>query len=436
VKIRPFRGYRYNPAKVPDLSRVVVPPYDQIDPDACLALHALDPWNFVRITLGRAEPVDAGDVHRHRGARECLDRWLAEQVLIRDAEPALYPVLTTYRAGGETLSRMGFIALGELSRYDEGLVLPHERTHAGPKVERLAHLEATGADAGLIFMLASDPSGELLRAAASPPTPPIAAARDGKGELHQLWRITDPATIARMQALLANERLIIADGHHRYETALEYRRRHPGADWKLMAIFPLEAPGVTILPTHRLLHDVPGFDAEALLARAARWFEIERASALADPTAEAKALTSALDARVRDGRLAVALVVGAEGPGWLLTLSPEAFDAVPWPAGTSPAWRRLAVSVLHEGLLKPFVGITEEILRRQTSVDYTADAALAVTQVRKGNYQAGFLIPPTTAEELQAVVRAGELLPQKSTFFYPKLLDGLVFSRLSDGDSA
>ena len=123
-------------------------------------------------------------------------------------------------------------------------------------------------------------------------------------------------------------------------------------------------------------------------------------------------------------------------PGWLLTLSPEAFDAVPWPAGTSPAWRRLAVSVLHEGLLKPFVGITEEILRRQTSVDYTADAVEAVTQVRKGNYQAGFLIPPTTAEELQAVVRAGELLPQKSTFFYPKLLDGLVFSRLSDGDSA
>jgi hypothetical protein len=199
-----------------------------------------------------------------------------------------------------------------------------------------------------------------------------------------------------------------------------------------MAIVPLEAPGVTIFPTHRLVHGVRGFDVETLLARAARWFEIERGPAIGDRVAEAGALTGALEARARTGRLAVAVVAGAEAPGWLLTLRPEAFDAVPWPAGTSPAWRRLAVSVLHEGLLKPILGITEEVLRQQTSVDYTADAVEAVTQVRKGNYQAGFLIPPTTPVELGAVVRAGELLPQKSTFFYPKLLDGLVFSRLSE----
>ncbi len=432
MKIRAFRGYRYNPAKVPDLSRVVAPPYDQIDPDTREALHALHPWNFVRVTLGRPEPGDAGDADRHRRARGCLDRWIAEQVLTRDAEPALYPCLTTYQAGGETLSRMGFIALGELSEYAEGVVLPHERTHAGPKVERLGHLEVTGADTGVIFMLASDPAGELLRAAAPAASPPVAAARDLKGGLHQLWRITDRAAIARVQALMADTRLIIADGHHRYETALEYRRRHPGADWKLMAIVPLEAPGLSILPTHRLVHGVRGFEVETFLARAAQWFEIERGPAGGDRAAEARALAGALDARARTGRLAVAVVAGAEAPGWLLTLRPEAFDTVPWPTGTSPAWRRLAVSVLHEGLLKPILGITEEILRQQTSVDYTADAVDAVTQVRKGNYQAGFLIPPTTPVELQAVVRAGEVLPQKSTYFYPKLLDGLVFSRLSE----
>ncbi len=432
MKIRPFRGYRYNPAKVPDLSRVVAPPYDQIDPDTREALHALHPWNFVRVTLGRPEPGDAGDADRHRRARGCLDRWIAEQVLIRDPEPTLYPCLTTYQVGGEMLTRTGLIALGELSEYAEGVVLPHERTHAGPKVERLAHLEVTGADTGVIFMLASDPSGELLRAAAPAASPPAAAARDLKGGLHQLWRITDRAAIARVQALMADTRLIIADGHHRYETALEYRRRHPGADWKLMAIVPLEAPGVTIFPTHRLVHGVRGFNVEAFLARAAQWFEVERGPAVGDRAAEAGALAGALDARARTGRLAVAVVAGAEAPGWLLTLRPEAFDAVPWPAATSEAWRRLAVSVLHEGLLKPILGITEEILREQTSVDYTADAVEAVTQVRKGNYQAGFLIPPTTPVELQAVVRAGEMLPQKSTYFYPKLLDGLVFSRLSE----
>ncbi len=432
MKLRPFRGYRYNAAKVSDLSRVVTPPYDQIDPETRDSLHALDPWNFVRITLGRPEPGDTGEGDRHRRAREHLERWLAEEILIRDPAPAVYPYLTTYRAGGETLSRMGLIALGELAEYAEGVVLPHERTHAGPKAERLRHLEATGADTGLIFMLTSDPAGELLRLATSPPAPPLAAARDLKGELHQLWRIADRAAIAKIQALLADKRLIIADGHHRYETALEYRRRHAGADLKLMAVFPLEAPGITIFPTHRLLHNLERFDAGALLAQARRWFQIERGPALSDPAAEAGALTAAMDARVRSGAPALAMVAGADGAAWLLTLRSDAFEAVPWPVGTSPAWRRLAVSVLHEALLKPFVGITEEILRQQSCVDYSAGAAEAVALVRKGSYQAGFLISPTTPEELQAVVRAGELLPQKSTFFYPKLLDGLVFSRLSD----
>ncbi len=436
MKILPLRGYRYNAAKVPDLSRVVAPPYDQIDAEAGEALHALHPWNFVRIALGQPEPGDRGEADRHHRCREHVDRWITGEILIREPVPALYPYHQTYRVGGETVTRRGFIALGELSEYAAGVVLPHERTHAGPKAERLGHLEVTGADTGLIFMLASDPAGELLRATAVPETPPLAVARDLKGELHELWRITDRAAIARVQALMADKRLIIADGHHRYETALEYRRRHPSADWKLVAIFPIEAPGLTIFPTHRLLRDAEGFDLERLLAQAGRWFEIEQGPAVSDPVAEAAALTGALDARVRAGRLALAVVAGAEGPGSLLTLRKEAMDSVPWPAGTSSAWRRLSVSVLHEGVLKPFLGITEETLRRQTHVDYTADAAEAVTLVRKGSYQAGFLIPPTAPEELQAVVRAGEVLPQKSTYFYPKLLDGLVFFRLGEeGDT-
>ncbi len=432
MKVLPFRAYRYNPAKVPDLSRVVAPPYDQIDAEARETLHALHPGNFVRVTLGRPEPGESGEAERHRRARQHLDRWMAEQILIRDAAPALYPYLTTYRVGGETLTRRGLIVLGELAEYGEGIVLPHERTHAGPKIERLAHLEATGADTGLIFMLTGDPTGELAHATAPPGRSPLAEAYDGRGELHRIWAITDPGAIARIQALMAGRRLIIADGHHRYETALEYRRGHPGAGLKLMAIFPLEGPGITILPTHRLLHRVEGFDLRALLARAEAWFEIERVPSPPDPSAEAGLLTRALDDRIRAGRIAIAVVAGTEGPGWLLALRPSAFDVIPWPPGTGAAWRRLAVSVLHEGLLKPLVGLTEEILRQQSRVDYTADAAEAVTLVRKGSYQAGFLIPPTTPEEIDAVVRAGETLPQKSTFFYPKLLDGLVFFRFAE----
>ena len=436
MRIRPFRGYRYNPAKVPNLSAVVAPPYDQIDPEIQAELYATHPWNVVRITYGRAEPGDDAERNKYWRAREYLDRWIADEVFVKDPEPAIYPYHQTYRVRGEIVTRRGFIALGELAEYSERVVLPHELTHAVPKADRLRLLEATGADTGLIFMLASDPAGELLRATAAPETPPLAEAHDLKGEIHRVWRITDRAAIARVEALMADKRLIIADGHHRYETALEYRRRHPGADLKLMAIFALEAPGLTIYANHRLLHSFEGFDPGALLARVGRWFEVQQCPALRDLAAEAAALTSALDARVLDGRLAVAMVAGAEGSGYLLTLRPEAFKTLPWPAGTSAAWRQLAVSLLHEGLLKPLVGISEETLLQNTHVDYTADAAEAVTLVRKGNYQAGFLIPPTAPEQLQAVVRAGELLPQKSTHFYPKLLDGLVFFRLGDDAGA
>lgn len=436
MRIRSFRGYRYNPAKVPDLSAAAAPPFDQINPEIQAELYARHPWNVVRITFGRDEPGDDAEQNKYRRAREYLDRWIAGGIFVRDPEPAIYPYHQTYRVGTETVTRRGFIALGALAEYGEGVVFPHERTHAAPKTDRLCLLEATGADTGLIFMLTGDPDGELLRATAPPEAPPLAEARDGKGELHRLWRITDRAAIARVQALMAPRRVIIADGHHRYETALEYRRRRPEADVKLMAIFALEAPGLTVFATHRLLHNVDGFAPGALLAEAARWFEVEQAPALPDPLAEAVALTSALDARVRAGRLAVAVVSGAEGPGHVLTLRPEAFDTIPWPAGTSRAWQRLAVSVLHEGLLKPVVGITEETLHQKTHVDYTADAVEAVALVRKGSYQAGFLIPPTAPEELEAVVRAGELLPQKSTYFYPKLLDGLVFFRFGEAGAA
>ena len=435
MRVEPFRGYRYNPAKVPDLSAVLAPPYDQIDEAIQAELYARDPWNVVRITYGREEPGDDGGQNKYLRARAYLDRWIAEGIFVRDAEPALYPYHQTYRIGAETVTRRGFIALGALAEYAEGVVLPHERTHAAPKADRLRLLETTGADTGLLFMLTSDPAGELL-AATAPAPPPLVEARDRRGELHQLWRLTDRAAIARVQALMAGRRVIIADGHHRYETALEYRRRTPGADLKLTAMFTLEAPGLTILPNHRLLHNVEGFALASLLARAERWFEVECCTLRADPVMEAAALLSALDSHVRGGRVAIAVVAGAEDPGHLLTLRPEAFDRIPWPTGTSRPWRRLAVSILHEGLLKPVLGITEEILHRKTHVDYMSDAAEAVTLVRKGSYQVGFLIPPTAPEELQEVVRAGELLPQKSTHFYPKLLDGLVFFRLGDTTGA
>jgi uncharacterized protein (DUF1015 family) len=408
MEIRPLRGYRYAGNAGRDISAVVAPPYDQISPEGQDRLHAMSPHNIVRVTY----PMDAGD--KYRTARGVLDGWLADGVWRRDDRPAIYPYHQTYTVGGQTVTRAGFIALGEVSDYARGVVLPHERTHAGPKRDRMDLLEATAADTGLLFMLIGDPGGELRRAT-RPSGEPIAEARDLKGELHRLWRVTDDVAIGRIRELMTTRPVIIADGHHRYETAVAYAGRHPDAAYKLMAFFALEAPGLTILPNHRLVHGVQGFDFDDFMQMAARWFEI---APLADPLS------------VQLANETIGVVSGPDAA--LLRLRPQAPADIAWPAGTSAAWRGLAVSILHEGLLRPLLGITDAKLDAKTHVDYTADRAEALQLARDGKYQAAFLIAPTTAEELQAVVRGGELLPQKSTHFYPKLLDGLVFYRLGE----
>ncbi len=386
MEIRPLRAYRYAGSQSRDISAVVAPPYDQISPEMQDRLYRMSPHNIVRVTY----PKDAAD--KYRDARDVLDGWLADGVWERDERPAIYPYHQTYAVGGQSVTRMGFVALGEVS----------------PSVE------ATAADIGLLFMLTADPGGELRRAT-TPIGDPIAEARDLKGEHHRLWRLTEEAAVSRVRDLMATRQAIIADGHHRYETAVAYAERHPDARHKLMAFFPLEAPGLTILANHRLVHDIKGFDFEDFVQMASRWFEV---SPLADP------LTVKLENR------AIAVVSGPDVA--LLRLKPGARDHIAWPEKRSAAWRGLAVSILHEGLLRPLLGITDAKLDAKTHVDYTADRAEAIQLARDGKYQAAFLIAATTVEELQAVVHGGELLPQKSTHFYPKLLDGLVFARLGE----
>jgi uncharacterized protein (DUF1015 family) len=342
-----------------------------------------------------------------------LDEWVADGLWAAETEPALYAYHQVYTAGGRSVTRRGFVALGEVSDYKDGIVRPHERTHAGPKRDRMRLLEATGADIGLLFMLVSDSSGDLLSVTA-PHGEPCAEARDLKGEVHRLWRITDTTTITRVQALMAPRSVIIADGHHRYETAVEYARRHRGASDKLMAFFALEAPGLTILANHRLIHRVADFSLEALVQAAAPNFDIEP---LADPLG------------FRPTNRAIGVVTADRA--LVFRLREAAFERLPWPRGTSPAWRQLAVSVLHAAVLGPLLGITDHVVDAGTHVEYTADPTEAVSRVRMGRDQAAFLIAPTTPAELKAVVDGGEILPQKSTHFYPKLLDGLVFHRLA-----
>src|SRR2546427_5237929 len=221
MEIRPLRGYRYAGDAARDISAVVAPPYDQISPEMQDRLYAMSPHNIVRVTY----PKDADD--KYRGARQVLEAWLAEGVWRREERPAVYPYHQTYPIAGQPVTRMGFIALGQVSDYARGVVLPHERTHAGPKRDRMDLLEATAADIGLLFMLTSDPDGSLRKATA-PVGEPIAEARDLRGERHRLWRITDPAAIGRVQSLMADRRVIIARGPHRHQTPAAHAERHPG----------------------------------------------------------------------------------------------------------------------------------------------------------------------------------------------------------------
>lgn len=412
MRVQAFRGYRYGIGQEHDLSKVVAPPYDQITPTMQERLYTLSVANIVRVSYP-ADHAAAGETSdKYVRARETLDGWLREGVWAREESPVIYPYTQSYQVAGREVTRAGFVALGEVSDYARGIVLPHERTHHGPKQDRLRLLETTGADTGLLFMLTSDPEGRL-RAATAGAGAPIVEARDLRGELHRLWRITDPDAIARVRSLMSPASVIIADGHHRYETAVEYARRHPGAQDKLMAFFALEAPGLTILANHRLVHGVPGFSLTRLSHDARRWFDV---TPLADPITFQPTPTC--------------IGVVASGDSLVFELRATADRDIAWPAGTSAAWRRLAVSILHEGLLRPLLGIDAATLEAGSHVDYTADQAEAVHAARQGHYQAAFLIAPTTPAELQAVVRGGELLPQKSTHFYPKLLDGLVFHRM------
>jgi uncharacterized protein (DUF1015 family) len=412
VIIRPFRGYRYGIGRERDLTKVVAPPYDQITPAMQEQLYASSPANIVRVSYPADHPGPGETADKYARANETLEAWLRDDVWSAEASPAIYPYTQTYRVDGHEVTRTGFVALGEVSDYARGIVRPHERTHAGPKQDRMRLLQATGADIGLLFMLTADPDGRL-RAATAGGDEPIAEARDLRGERHRLWRITDPDAIARVQALMAPASVIIADGHHRYETAVAYARRHPGRQDKLMAFFPLEAPGLTIFANHRLVHGVAGFSLARLCADARPWFDV---TPLADP------------ALFRPTPTRIGVVAGADAA--VFELRSEAAARITWPARTSAAWRRLAVSILHEGLLRPLLDIDHARLEAGSHVDYTADQAHAVGAAREGRYQAAFLIAATTPDELRAVVRGGELLPQKSTHFYPKLLDGLVFHRM------
>jgi uncharacterized protein (DUF1015 family) len=433
----PFRALRYDPARV-DLGQVVTQPYDKITPAMQNRYYDADPHNLVRIILGKPQPSDHLEENVYTRAAASFRDWRRQGIFLQDPEQSLYQYTQRFQppGGGAELQRRGFIGLGKIEDYSAGIVHRHEQTLAKPKADRLELLRATRAHFGQLFMLYSDPTAEIdeaLSGSSITNTENNIELRDEYGVLHQLRRVTHPAIIQLVRSEMRDKRLIIADGHHRYETALNYRnecRARQGTvssselapyELVMMTFINMDSPGLVILPTHRVVHGLESFSPDALRDRARSYFSVEEV----DPAITANRALGILRAA---GKAGTALLGIAANRAFL-------FDT-PRPAATSllqslPLLQQsLDVVQLHKCLLEGVLGISEEAIRDQTNVSYIRDAEEALTRVREGSANIAFLINPVRMRQVRDIAFAGEVLPQKSTDFYPKLLSGLTIYAL------
>jgi uncharacterized protein (DUF1015 family) len=431
AEVRPFRGLRYVPDRAGDLSDVVCPPYDVIPPDEAIRLRAASPYNAVRLELPEGTPDETAPDSRYAAAARTLREWRAQGVLADEPRPALYLVEERFDWEGRQHRRRGVLAAVRLVDWSKRVVLPHEHTLSGPKADRLALLRACAANFSPVFLLhASQPESQARLWSASEHARPMTVSPEPGYEL-RLWP-TAGGTDAWCDALAA-ESLYVADGHHRFETALRYRDERramaggnaTGAayDYVLSYLVPMDDPGLLVLPTHRCL-PVDSYDDGRLEALLAERFDSEPHLLRGN---EPAALQPLLQELARRGAERSAFVLYQRGVARLLTLSP---GAERWlPDGRAPAWRALDVARLESLLLEPLLGSTapERLIYTRSPLD-------AIAAVDAGDAAAAVLLNPTPPAQIAAVAEAAERMPQKSTYFYPKLPTGLVFHTL-DGAS-
>ncbi len=436
-EIRPFRGTHYNPAKIDNLAAVTAPPYDVITAAECYKLRRKSPHNIIRLILGKAaaEMGDKRPEHEFAEAARTFRQWLAEEILVTDSEPAFYDLEEEFTAVGKHYRRRGFIGLLRLE--NSGQVKPHEQTMSAPKEDRLELTRRCQANFSQIFTLYDDPEAclERILEKARPATPMLSYSADGIAR--RLWRITDPEALELARQQLADQEIFIADGHHRYETALLYReerlKTNPEATgnepWNfVMSYFSsMSSPGLAILPTHRLLSDFPLPEAAFLRDRLATYFELEECPATGNSHEETAA--TLLSRLTENSEHPSFILVSANLPHPLrLTLKPEAAREVL--GRLAPALAELDVSVLQQLVFSHILEISAADMEEQRYTRYTQNAAEALAAVADGQAQMAVLLRPTRINQVSAVARDGEKMPQKSTFFYPKLASGLLINRL------
>ena len=426
--ISAFRGTLYDPTRV-SLSEVMAPPYDVIDESGREKLLAKHPSNCVRLILPSGQPEG-----KYEHAKNLLGDWVREGTLRRDMMPALYRYHQSFSLKGlpsTSIVRRGFIAAVRLHDFSENVILPHERTLKGPKIDRLNLMRATRSHFSQIFTMYADPNGSIdaVFAPVTDKPAPIAGTSDD-GTLHELWRLDDPTSIKKIQELMADKPLYIADGHHRYETMLALRReldpsgKNKELGFGTMFLSNMDDPGLVVLPTHRLVHSLPNLDKKEFVGKVEKFF---RVSDVESPVQ----VNNLLEELKKSGEQETSLAMTFSGSDKVQLLSLRS-DVNLKSVGLDPdsPVSKLDVTLLHQIILETVLGIDKEAQEKQTNLSYIKDTHSALERARHGEGQICFLMNATPLQQVKDVSDAGEVMPQKSTFFYPKIASGIVLREL------
>jgi uncharacterized protein (DUF1015 family) len=448
AQVQPFRAHRYNPS-LASFERVLTQPYDKITPAMQEQYYAADPHNLIAVEKGRTQKDDASQNNVYTRAAASLKSWVAENVVQQDPAPAFYAYTQEYTVPGSSLrrTRRGFIGLGKLEDYSAGVIFRHEHTLSGPKADRLELLRHTRTHTGQLFMLYSDPQRQVdaVLGEAESSQAPVTQLTDEYGVIHRLWLISEPHRISSIQNAMAAQKLVIADGHHRYETSLNFRNESRSRAGKLIPEAPYEfsmmtfintrSEGLTILPTHRIVANLRDFSWSAVRRYLEPWFatELFPFDGVAERHEAHSRFLQALAAAKSHRAIGVYPLPegGASAAFYLLTLRPEA-DLGQILPGLSPLQRQLDVVLLHQGILEPALGITPHAVASESNLSYEREASAALDSVDRASAQIAFLLNPVDVDLVVRVATAGEVMPQKSTDFYPKLLSGITMYRLEE----
>lgn len=425
-EIRPFKGILYNKKKVKDLSRVVAPPYDIIPPKMQEELYKRHPKNIVRLILGRIEKTDGASDNRYIRARLNLEDWLRSDVMLQDRKEAFYIYSQIYKYGNKTIERTGFMALMKLDAEKDNKVLPHEKTLLAPKIDRLDLMREVRANLSPIFLLYGDKGHKILvvlKKFSSGNKPIIDVRFDGAR--HKVWALDDMEAIRYIEKAMRDKATFIADGHHRYEVARTYSEEAQGKDLpqdlkensKFMMVYFVESDDkmLTILPAHRLIKDTGSLSGKDMLSRLEKYFKLKKTSSL-------KSLMAALGSV--KASCAFGIYLGGKEFYILRLKSPKLSDAVI--KDKPKEWKRLDVAILHIFVLQHVLGVSDD----DSNIEFVKDPAEAVSGLARGAFKAAFFLNPTKADEVTRIASLGEKMPRKATYFYPKLLSGLIINKL------